>query len=63
MSSNLIAAVVHADGVYPLSVIRHAVAPLRRQGTALAGVIALESTDEAGLTLPNSGSRTWRPVK
>jgi len=47
MSNDLIAAVVHADGVHPLSVLRRAIAPLRRQGTALAGVIELESTDEA----------------
>lgn len=48
MSSNLLAAVVHADGVHPRRLIGHAIARLRRQGTALAGVIDLESTGAAG---------------
>jgi len=43
MSSNLIAAVVHADGVHPQRIVSRVIAPLRRQGTALAGVIELEA--------------------
>lgn len=48
MSDSLIAALVHADGIYPDRAIARAIEPLRDRGIALAGAIQIETADLPG---------------